>query len=265
MTQQTQEKQLLKHCISFALDAGRLLMHHWTKRLSITQKKSYDLVTNADLAAEKSIIRSIHNYYPTHSVLCEESGLHKLSSDYLWIIDPLDGTNNYAHGIPHFSVSIAVAFRGNIIAGSVYAPIANELYSASIHTPALLNGNKIRVRTTADITQTILGVGFYYDRGGMMRRTLRQIQGAFEHKVRGIRRMGSAAIDLCWVASGRFGGFWEGKLSPWDYAAGQLIVERAGGKVTTLDNKKTGLEISSILAANPKMHKKLYGLFSGIT
>lgn len=258
------EEHLLQDCKKIALSAGKLLLQHSKKPNKITEKKTYDLVTQADLAAEKLIISAIKKKYPNHAILSEEAGNNNLTSEYLWIIDPLDGTNNYAHKIPLYSTSIAVAYRNNVIAGAIHIPVFNEIFSASAHTQSMLNGKSIHVNTNTQIKKTILAVGFYYDRELIMRTTLKQIRAAFEHKIRGIRRMGSAAIDLCWTACGRYGGFWEGKLSPWDFAAGKLIVERAGGKVTTLENMPLLLKINSILASNPALHKKLYHLFSEV-
>ena len=259
-----QDKDLLCDCETLAVRAGKLLLGYWKKRRVIREKQSHNLVTSADIAAERLILDAIHKKYPTHAILSEEAGekTPKQTSDYLWIVDPLDGTNNFAHVIPHFCTSIAVAHQGEVTAGAVYAPMLDELYSATRSGDSRLNGRPIHVRRSSDLTKCILAVGVYYDRGALMRETLRQVQKAFEHNVRGIRRMGSAAIDLCWVAAGRFSGFWEGKLSPWDYAAGKLIVERAGGKATKINGKALHLDTTSILCANPRLHAKLRALFS---
>ena len=222
-------------------------------------EKSYDLVSDADEASEEAIIECIRNEFPDHKVMAEEafqSGdqAGNWAEGDLWIVDPLDGTNNFAHRIPHFAVSIAYYRDGIAQFGVVLNPMTGDLFYAEKGGGAFHDGNPIRVSTESDLDQAIVGVGFYYDRGEMMRSTLRAIEDFFVGQVHGIRRMGTASLDLCQVACGRFGVYFEYELSPWDFAAGRLVVEEAGGRVTSCRGEELPVGRSSVLSTNRQLH-----------
>ncbi len=247
---------------SAARQAGEIIINK--KGITIfAEKDSNNLVTEADYAAQEAIIKIISDQYPDHSFIAEENVLTaNISEPDLWIIDPLDGTNNYAHHIPHFSISIAYASFGQVVAGVVYDPVRRELFSASAGRGAFLNGERIAVSKASSLNEAIVATGFYYDRGAMMRKTLSSIEKLFEHNIHGIRRFGSAALDLCWVACGRFDAYFEYKLSVWDFAAGMLIVNEAGGICTNQQGIPMSLNSSGIAASNGFFHNNLLELVS---
>ena len=215
--------------------AGAVLLDR-IGRVKIERKQSFNLVTDADVAAEDTICRLISAAFPGDSFLREEGeSSGTAGDDAVWIVDPLDGTNNFAHGIPQFSVSIAFATRGEVQVGVVYDPVLDEMFSAhrsgsSNEPAAFLNDQSITTSASSQLVDSIIAVGFYYERDEMMRRTLQSIERLFEVPIQGIRRFGSAALDICWVACGRFDGYFEYKLSSWDFAAAWLILEQAGGR-----------------------------------
>lgn len=225
------------------------------------EKSRNNLVTETDLTCESEIASMIRSRYPSHAILAEErlDGTDALS-ERLWIIDPLDGTNNYAHGIPHFCVSIAYAERGEVIAGVVLDPMRNELFTATRGSGAFLNRERISVSGTKRVSASIITTGFYYDRGAMMEKTLDAIHSLFTADIRGIRRLGSAALDLCWVACGRFDGYFEYRLSPWDFAAGMLLVREAGGKCSDREGRGLGLTSKSVVVSNGMIHEEFLGI-----
>jgi myo-inositol-1(or 4)-monophosphatase len=219
------------------------------------EKTLNNLVTQTDLECESLIASMIRADFPNHAILAEEgSASADPLSDKIWIIDPLDGTNNYAHGIPHFSVSIAYAEQGDVLAGVVYDPMRDELFSAANGGGTFLNGKKIFVSSTPLLSQSIITTGFYYDRGELMEKTLDTIKMLFKADIRGIRRVGSAALDLSWVACGRFDGYFEYQLSPWDFAAGMLIVRESGGMCDTRAGVSLKLTSKSVAVSNGKIH-----------
>lgn len=252
----------LKLAESAARLAGDIIINK--KGLSLfSEKGDNNLVTEADYAAQEKIIKVISDQHPGHNFIAEENDISaNLSEPDLWIIDPLDGTNNYAHQIPHFSVSIAYARFGQVKAGVVFDPERGELFSAAEGMGAALNGERITVSRAASLQEAIVATGFYYDRGAMMRKTLSSIEKLFEQNIHGIRRFGSAALDLCWVACGRFDAYFEYKLSVWDFAAGLLIVNEAGG--CCCDQKRNPLTLSSpgIVASNGILHNDLLDIVS---
>jgi len=244
--------------IKAAKEAGKILLKLYQKNISIKNKKNtYNLVTEADLKSERVIVSIIKKKFPSHSFLTEEETVEKTSSEYLWVIDPLDGTNNYSHGFPFFCVSIGLYKNNKPLLGVVYDPLRKELFYAEKGKGAFLNNKKIKVSKSKKITDCIFVTGFYYERGSLMKRTLKNMEDFFRKNVRGIRRTGSAALDLCYVASGRLEGYWELKISPWDFAAGALIVEEAGGKVTDVNGAKYNLSMISVLASNKKIHNSM--------
>ena len=252
---------------AIAREAGALLMHHFHQHLKIEYKGDADLVTAADRASEKLIRERIAQQWPGHDVLGEEQGLNDQGSDYRWYVDPLDGTTNFAHGYPVFCVSMAVErrLRGEAaqrIAAVIYDPTRAELFSAELGAGALLNGEPMHVSKTATLKESILGTGF------PSHKRHKNPNIYFYHQItlhsHGVRRAGSAALDLCNVAAGRFDGFWEFNLNPWDTAAGVLIVEEAGGKVTRFDGSPFELDSSETLASNGIIHEELLREFADI-
>lgn len=216
---------------------------------------SANLVTEADLMAESYLTEQLKKIVPDSKVLGEEgSSGEDLHSRKLWIIDPLDGTNNFAHTIPHFAVSVAYAEEGRILSGVVYDPSRNECFSAVLNKGASLNGEPVVVSKKDKIYESIIATGFYYDRGILMERTLLSIHRLFKANIRGIRRFGSAALDICWVACGRFDGYFEYQLSPWDFAAGQLILKEAGGVFADIDGVERELHSKGTICSNGLIH-----------
>ncbi len=226
------------------------------------KKKTFDLVTVADVEAEKAITSLIKKKFPKHNILAEENKYKKTDSQYTWIIDPLDGTNNFSNKIPMFSVSIALAKDKEVLLGFVYDVMRDELFSARKGKGAFLNGKKIKVNGVDGFRQAILVTGFYYDRGQAMVENIEKVKQFLQKKIIGIRRFGSAALDLCYVACGRAAGFWEFELNVWDFAAGKLIVEEAGGKVSGRLGEPVLLKKSFIIASNSKIHEQMLDVIS---
>ncbi|MFH1479141.1 MAG: inositol monophosphatase family protein [Candidatus Omnitrophota bacterium] len=251
--------------IRTAKKAGEIHKKYFRKDIRVRRKtKSYDLVTIVDVESEKAIVSLIKKYFPDHNILAEENIYKKTSSEYTWVIDPLDGTNNFSHGLPIFCVSIALAKNNDVILGVVYDPIKDELFYAEKNKGAYLNGIPIKVSSVDKLNRALLVTGFYYDRGKEMIEALEAIKRFFYQKIIGLRRFGAAALDLCYVACGRVTGFWEFKLSPWDFAAGKLIVEEAGGKVTNKYGKKLELKNSFIVASNSRIHRKMLKIITAV-
>jgi myo-inositol-1(or 4)-monophosphatase len=247
---------LLKTAIKAAREAGRIHMKYYNKKTDVSYKSGYfDLVTRADIEAEERIVAMVKAKFPHHNILAEEKKYAETDSEFRWIIDPLDGTNNYAHSLPIFSVSIGVAKAGKVVCGVVYDPTRDELFHAEQGKGAFCNGKRIKVSDASTLNEAIFCTGFYYNRGKPMQDTLEAIHRFFKAGIVGIRRLGSAALDLCNLACGRIDGFWEYLLSPWDYSAGMLIIEEGGGKLTDYTGKKPGIEPSSIVASNSTLHE----------
>ncbi len=244
----------LEKARKWAIETGEIQKEYFkTENLRIdTKSTGIDLVTEVDELSEKYILSSIKENYPLHGILSEESGKSDIGSDYLWIIDPLDGTTNYAQGLPIFATSIALKYKGETILGVVYSPIVDQLFVASKGNGAYLNGDKISVGTKRELNKSVLATGFPYDRAATEDNNANYF-AHFVPKVRGLRRMGAAAYDLANVAAGSLDGYWEINLSPWDIAAGQLIVEEAGGQVIFL-NEKRGI---SLVAGNEIICQKI--------
>lgn len=249
---------MLKSAITEAAHAGaKEILRFFNSDFKVSKKEGVNnLVTEADHAAEKAIIEVIHRYYPDHQVLGEESGALVKDSAYKWIVDPIDGTVNFAHGIPLNCVSIAIEHEQEIIMGAVYNPHLNEFFFAEKGKGATLNDRPIRVSDEQEAIHACLVTGFPYTYINMPNGPL-EIFERFVRKGVPVRRLGSAAIDLCWVACGRFDGFYEHKLEPWDSAAGYLIVEEAGGKVTDLDGNRFSVYQHKVLATNGKIHDEM--------
>lgn len=242
-----------------ALEAGGLLISLFRRPLEVSHKGEINLVTEADLAAEALIIRRLSEEFPGHGVLAEETHAQGERRPQRWIIDPLDGTTNYAHGLPVFCVSLALETGGIVEWGVVYNPCLDEMYTARRGEGAFLNGSPLRVSPACDLGASLLATGFPYDiRSG--RGTNLDYFAEFALRSLAIRRFGSAALDLCYVAAGRFDGFWELKLHPWDCAAGYLIVREAGGRVTNFLGEPGSIYEQECVASNALIHDQMLGV-----
>ena len=259
-------QSFLPQMTTVAREAGALLMKYFLERVKIEYKGEADLVTAADRAAEVLIRQRIRETWPGHDVLGEEQGLSDSGSEYRWHVDPLDGTTNFAHGFPVFCVSLGLERRtddgAKMIAGVVYDPTRDEMFSAEMGRGATLNGSPMKVSKTATLRESLLATGF----PSKKRHQNPNIHYYHQISLRthGVRRAGSAALDLCNVASGRFDGFWEFNLNPWDTAAGVLLVQEAGGKVTRYDGSPFALESKETLASNGILHDAMIAEFGEI-
>ena len=258
----------LDHLTTVAIGAaqlgGSVLIEYARKGFEIHKKSQINLVTEADLAAEKAIVDKIRQVFPSHQILAEEKGLHtKSANPYKWIIDPLDGTTNFAHGFPMYNVSIGIEFEGVVIAGVVFDPTRQELFIAQKGKGALLNHQPIHVSATPKLGDALLVTGFAYDIHTVVDNNLKEFC-EFSLRTRGMRRTGTAAIDLCYIACGRFDGFWELKLNPWDTAAGKLVVEEAGGKVTNYKGAPYSIYGTDVIASNGLIHDEMVGVLGEV-
>ena len=242
-----------------AVAGGEIARHYYSAGVEMESKAgegSYNLVSRADREAERAIVDVIREAFPSHSILGEEENdVSDLSTEHLWIVDPIDGTNNFAHHVPHFAVSIAYWHHGKPTCGVVYNPIRDDWFEAIQGLGATANGQPARVSQEERLDETFIGLGFYYDRGAMMEATLNAMRDFFGEQVHGIRRFGTASLDLCFVGTGAYAAYFEYELSPWDFAAGRLFVEEAGGMVTTGRGEPLPLGKSSLLASNAKLHE----------
>jgi myo-inositol-1(or 4)-monophosphatase len=241
--------------IETALEAGKILREEFALPPDIAYKGDVDLVTQADRRSELAIVARISKYFPEHTISAEEGLGHQRSSEFRWHVDPLDGTTNFAHKYPCFSVSIALAQGGSALAGVVYNPISNELFAAARGEGATLNGKKIAVSQVSTLSTSLLCTGFPVHK----RRASNNIHYYYDFTLRshGVRRDGSAALDLASVACGRFDGFWEFGLNAWDTAAGILLVQEAGGAVTNFDGSPYTLGGPVVLATNSRIHEEM--------
>jgi myo-inositol-1(or 4)-monophosphatase len=251
------EKDIFKKiAIQAALKGGEVVQKCRGRVRRIGYKGVVNLVTKADRQSEDAIIKVIRKSFPEHNILTEESKGYEKGSDYKWIIDPLDGTTNYAHGFPVYCISIALEKEGEIILGVVYNPVLDELFVVEKNKGAFLNGRKIHVSAQNNFSRSLLATGFPYDIRDSQVNNLDHFRN-FALKAQAIRRAGAAALDLCYLAKGIFDGFWELKLSPWDTAAGSLMVQEAGGKVTDFSGKEFSIYQKNILATNGKIHSQM--------
>lgn len=257
MSPEPRPEEFVQAATQFARTGGAVVMQYFRQELKLATKGIANLVSAADVESERAIVAQIRDMYPGHAILAEESFTELTEARHLWVVDPLDGTNNFAHGIPHFAVSIAYYYEQQAQCGVVWNPARADLFVASKGKGAYCNQQRMQVSTEGTLDQALIGTGFYYDRGAMMRRTLRSIQALFEQDVHGIRRFGTASLDLCQVACGMFGGYFEYELAPWDFAAGRLIVEEAGGRITDCDGGELPLATTSVLASNDLLHEPM--------
>ena len=250
-------KPALNIAVSAARAAGQVILRNINRLpdIKIHSKGSNDFVSEVDHQAEQVIISTIQKAYPSHAILAEESGQHE-GDEYQWIIDPLDGTTNYLHGIPHFSVSIALREKNKLQLGVIYDPLKEELFCAIRGDGATLNNRRIRVSKQRDLPGSLIGTGLPYRADQELDIYLATLKALLQETT-GIRRAGSAALDLAYVAAGRFDGFWEFGLNIWDVAAGIILVQEAGGLVSDMDGGHQFLESGNIVAANTQLYKNL--------
>ena len=241
---------------SAAKTAGKLLFDNVQKNRKVQFKGRIDIVTEMDLAAEKLIVARLRKALPEASFLTEEGSVQQQASDFKWIIDPLDGTTNYAHTFPVWCVSIALEYRGEVIVGCVYDPTRDELFTATKHDRSRLNGESIKVSDRRRLEQSLLATGFPYDIRTSRINNLDNF-ARFVRTARAVRRAGSAALDLCYLACGRFDGYWELKLHTWDMAAGVLIVRQAGGKITNFEGNSFSIYSDRLLGSNGRIHSEM--------
>lgn len=241
--------------ISVAYQAGEILRENIGKITAddVEDKRPFDYVTEIDKACEQLIIYSIKQHFPDHEILAEESGKNQNTHSYRWIIDPLDGTTNFIHGFPHSSISIALQKEDEMILGVIYDPYRDELYYAERGKGAYCNDKPIHVSRQKNVSNCLIATGFPFKSRHLLDQYWCVLSEIFM-AVSGIRRTGSAALDLAYVACGRFDGFWELKLSPWDIAAGSIIIEEAGGKITDFEGKNKHIWIGDVVASNSIIH-----------
>jgi myo-inositol-1(or 4)-monophosphatase len=247
--------------IKAAFEAGKLLMKKFETCIRVEFKGKYDLVTEADRQAEALIIKLIRERYPDHDFLAEEGVYTETGSDYRWVIDPLDGTTNYAHGFPWFAVSIALEVKGRLELGVVYNPYVGDFFVAERGCGAFLNERRLQVSTIDTLERSLLATGFAYDHKKCKSNNYDYFT-RFQKEAQACRRPGAASLDLASVAAGRFDGFWELKLKPWDLAAGILLIEEAGGLVSNFDGLAMTLESQECMASNRLIHEEMQAILT---
>jgi myo-inositol-1(or 4)-monophosphatase len=240
-------------------NGARVLRNHFGRTSQIDKKGVFDLVTEADTESEKQIMETIRKAFPDHAILAEESGANKGTDEYQWLIDPLDGTTNYVHQLPFFTIAIALAVRGNIELGLILNPMDGELYAAIAGKGATLNGKSIKVSSTASVSDSLLVTGFPYDFNEIAEPAMKRFSDC-QQASQGVRRLGSAALDMCYLACGRFDGFWEQNLKPWDKAAGAVIAAEAGAVITNFSNQPFSINQKEILITNGRIHEEMLSL-----
>lgn len=255
---------LINIAVTAARKAGTLIVRALDRpeTLKISAKGENDFVTEIDHLAEKAIIEIIQKNYPSHGILGEESGYIK-GDDHTWIIDPIDGTTNFIHGFPHFAISIAIQYKDKIEHGVIYDPVRQELFTATRGQGAKLNQYRMRVTQTMQLQHALLGTGFPYKQMDHLETYLKEF-GAFTRQVAGIRRAGSAALDMAYVAAGRLDGFWERGLAKWDIAAGSLLILEAGGLLAEPNGESNYLESGNVVAASPKVLEAMLKVIANV-
>jgi myo-inositol-1(or 4)-monophosphatase len=252
---------ILQIAETIARQAGTVLMEGYGNVRQIRQKGVIDLVTEFDRHSEDLIVAALQQRFPDHAILAEESGHNKAVSEYQWVIDPLDGTTNFAHGIPIFSVSIALLRNNTPLVGVAYDPFRNEMFAAEFGQGARLNNHPIHVSSQTDLGQAVISTGFPYDLRTNPRNNLAQFV-QFQLRTQAVRHLGSAALDCAWTAMGRLDGYWEFGVKPWDIAAGALIVREADGRVTPIVGEEDFLSNDSILVSNGLLHEQMLRVLS---
>jgi len=252
----------LETSVEIAREAGALLSKYFERRVTFELKGEHDLVTEADRASEQLVIERLSSHFPSHSIVAEEGGGHIGSSEYCWYVDPLDGTTNFAHGFPMYNITMALEQSGELIAGVIFDPEHNELFTAERGSGAYLNNRRIRVSKVSQLENTLVATGF------PSRKRHENVNIHFYYQLamltHGVRRAGSAALDLAYVASGRLDGFWEFGLNPWDMAAGILLITEAGGKCSDMKGGPVTLRGPHLVADNGLVHQQILDLFGEI-
>jgi myo-inositol-1(or 4)-monophosphatase len=252
----------LETAVEIAREAGALLAKWFERRVPFETKGEFDLVTEADRSSERLIVERLRMHFPSHAIVAEEGGGHESQSGYRWYVDPLDGTTNFAHTFPVFNVTLALESAGELIAGVIFDPIKDELFTAERGAGSYLNNRRIRVSQTRRLTDALVATGF------PSRKRHANVNVHFYHQLgmqtHGVRRCGSAAIDLAYVASGRLDAFWEFGLNPWDMAAGRLLVAEAGGKYSTMRGGPHELRSADLVVDNGLLHDEILALFAEI-
>ena len=254
-------QQYLDIAIEAARKAGKFQQYRFASQLNVALKGDKNLVTEVDQESERLIVEHLIGAFPDHNIVAEEGDYPQGESPFRWIIDPLDGTTNYTHGFPWFCVSIGLETAGDLVAGVIYNPLHDELFTATRGGGAFCNGHRLRVSMRAPLQNTLLGTGFPYDCASDPANNFDNFI-AFQKAARGIRRAGAAALDLAYVAAGRLDGFWELKLKPWDVAAGVLMVREAGGVVSTFDGSPYVIDMHRIVASNGLIHDEMTALLA---
>jgi myo-inositol-1(or 4)-monophosphatase len=254
-------EQLVETAVECVRKAGAVLLDYHKKHatLQIEAKGSFDYVTEADFAAQEAIVTLIRNRHPDHDILAEEDNRSTNENIHRWIIDPLDGTTNFIHGFPVFAVSVALEYRGSVVMGAVYDPCRKELFFAQESRGASLNERSIQVSSRQSRNESLVATAFPWRKRSLLSGYLEAFTRVFS-KVSDIRRSGSAALDLAYVACGRCEGFWEVGLSPWDIAAGHLLVKEAGGHITDFSGGENHIWVGDVIAGNPFIHAFLLGI-----
>ena len=247
--------------VAAAARAGEILRNRWGRTHTIGKKGAIDLVTEADLASEDAIIQIIRAAFPDHTILAEESGVTTGKGPYEWIIDPLDGTTNYAHHLPEFSLSITFALEGGVVFGLILNPVSGELFCGTRGGGATLNSRPIHVSSTKTVDESLLVTGFPYNLQSVIDPMIQRFERCLM-AAQGVRRLGSAALDLCYVACGRFDGFWEQNLAPWDTAAGMIIAQEAGATISDFSDGPYSIDNKEILATNGLIHQEMIELLT---
>jgi len=253
----------LETAVEIAREAGSLLVHYFERRPAYELKGEFDLVTEADRASEKLVVERLRSHFPSHAIVAEEGGGHENASEYRWYVDPLDGTTNFAHGFPMFNVTLGLERGGEVVAGVVYDPVRQELFTAERGAGAYLNNRRIHTSAPARLADSLASTGF------PSRKRHQNVNIHFYYQLamatHGVRRTGSAALDLAYVASGRLDFFWEFGLKPWDMAAGTLLVEEAGGRVSDMTGAPHVVASSAhLLADNGPLHTQVLEIFGEI-
>ncbi|MEO8663641.1 MAG: inositol monophosphatase family protein [Bryobacteraceae bacterium] len=252
----------LETAVDIAREAGALVLRYLERHIGFELKGEFDLVTEADRNSEKLIVERLRRHFPTHGIVAEEGGGQEGSSEYRWYVDPLDGTTNFAHGFPIFNVTLGLEHKGEMIAGVVYDPTRDEIFKAERGSGAWLNNRRIHVSKAARIEDSLVATGF------PSRKRHQNVNVHYYYQLamisHGVRRAGAAAIDLAYVACGRLDAFWEFGLKPWDMAAGILLVQEAGGRVTDMKGHPATLGGAHLLADNSAIHEEMIGLFGEI-
>ncbi len=258
---ENRHREWLALAVDAARAAGDIIRRGMSDALDIRYKGAINLVTQIDVAAERAVVERLRAKAPDHGILAEEGSVHEGGSPYRWLIDPLDGTTNYAHRFPFFCVSVGLQHGEESVLGVVFDPVRDELFTGVRGSGAACNGQPISVSATAALTQSLVVTGFAYDPKQDTNVNFRHFE-AMSRAVQGVRRTGSAALDLCYVAAGRTDGFWELLLSPWDTAAGQVIVEEAGGRVTDFSGRAFSPYIPQVVASNGTIHDAMLAVLN---